>query len=389
MNRRFGSNGISTNVTRTVCPSSIKNAVSHNIIDNNTSSFCPQGYYDEDISLKTVYNYVIQNFKQQRAKVAELNQIIESKNKYLESNKLKVIEIRSIQNEIKKLREQKSNFLSNEKQEEYQERASPFLEEWDAIKKEEGPIKFGQKRKHNQEKMVIVRNFIRLSSEYAQLDLIPNKSDNPEICPNCYNKYIKEDNKLICEECGIYQNCLLNAAEYNDLARINSSNSGDYQNRETFEKSLTNYQGKQQATFPDDLKERFLEYCKNNLIKLHTLNNESTRPIFKKLGYTNYGDINLFLSLVTGKKLHDLTQWEEFLLQDYDLFDQKYNEIKGDDRDSSLGGDYVLYILMERRNIPCDKRDLKLADTPSIRLENDNLARKTFNALNWNFKDTI
>lgn len=395
MNRRFGSSGVSNsnNVIRSVNPSSIKNILTHTNVEinnnNNNNTFSPQGFYDENISLKVIYSYVLTNFKSQKVKVQDIQKTIDQKKKYLEETVLKMIDIKAIKSEIQKLEKQKSVYLSDEREKEWEERITPLLAEWEEIKKEEGPLKFGQKRKFNQYKMAIVRNFIQISSEYAPLDLIPKTIDIPDICPECRNKYIKEDNKVICEECGIYQDCLINSAEYNDMSRINNSNSSEYQNRETFEKSLTNYQGKQQVNFPSDLKDRFLEYCKANLIRINNLNNENTRPIFRKIGYTNYGDINLFLNLTIGKSLHDLSQWEEILLQDYDMFDQKYNEVKKEDRDSSLGGDYILYILMMRRGIPCDKRDLKLADTPSIRMENDNLARRTFQALGWVFKDTI
>ena len=159
-------------------------------------------------------------------------------------------------------------------------------------------------------------------------------------------------------------------------------------NRETFDKCKKCYQGQQAAEFSPELRKEFDKYCQVNRIVKSNLTYETTRPIFKEIKYPGYyEDINLFLFM--QRPLPNISEYETDIDRDYDQFYQKFIEIKGDERDSGLNAWYLLLILLIRRNIPYNKCDLKIPETMSIRLANDNIARKVFQALGWKFKDTI
>ena len=356
-------------------------------------TFSPYGYYDDTTDIHDVHNYVQIHFQNRNQQIPILEQQIQGYRIKL-GTKLRVVEIKTIEDNIRKLEKEKQEILSNAKYNEYLERITPYLEEWKEMKKEEGPsLRFGEEKRFSPDKLSLIRGFIKIASEYAPINLNLKSAGKSGLCPYCRNPLNnEEEGKIICETCNIYQDALTYDAEFSDISRINGSSNNNYINRETFMKGLTAYQGKQKADFPPDLFTKFNEYCLFGQVKVHLLTPETTRPIFKEIGYPGfYEDIILFLSMhpQIKRSLPDITEYELEVLQDYDQFMQKYVEIKGDERESALNSEYLRYILMKRRNIPCNKCDFKMPDTPSIRISNDSIARRVFTALGWEFQDTI
>jgi len=364
-------------------------------------SFSPTGYYDDETDVTAIHEYVLNHFKQKQNEIPRIDTQISEIKRRLSRERLKIIEEKELKSKIKELEREKELLLSDDKYKEYLERISPVLSEWNSIRESEGPyVKFGENKKFSLDKLTLVRSFIQIASEYAPLNLIIKPVNQRGVCPYCRNQLNdEEEGKIICYECGIYQDSLTNDVTFSDLSRINGANSNNYVNRETFVKAMANYQGKGNPDFPDDIMERIDEYCEQNRINKYKLDPVMTREIFKRTGFSAYYDhINLFLFKYIKRPLPDISQYEHLLLQDYDLFSQEYQLVKGDDRDSSLNAQYVLYILMRRRKIPCNIVDFKLPDTKSIRLEIDCIARRAFASLEakrkgqglpWIFEDTI
>lgn len=372
--------------------SSIRTAMATKNSKNDKISFSPNGYYDENTDIMEVDQYVKDYFKNRQTQIPGIDKQIQEKRDELGRGKLSVVDKSWIISEIKALEEDKEKLISVQPFYEYQEKISPIIGEWKTLILSKGPyVRFGEEKKFCPGKLSLIRNFIQVASNYAPLNLTMLSTNEPDHCSICRNPYSQDsEGKFICEGCGIYQDFLINSSDYSDLGRVSTGNGNDYNNQETFIKALMNYQGKQDAEFPDGIFEEFTDYCNRSKINMSTLNQETTRPIFKKLGYRDsYEDINLFLFILIQRPLPDVTQYETILLQDYDLFSQKYNEVKKHDRESALGAQYVLFILMIRRKIPCKREDFRLADTPSIRISNDNMARRVFRELGWIFKDTI
>lgn len=355
--------------------------------------FSPVGNYDDDTEIYIIHKYVLEHFQNQNREIPTLRKQIDELKAKQNSGQLRVVDLKLVQAEIKKIETTIEKQFSEEKSREYLERISPILEEWTALRKSEGPFfKFGDIKRFCPVKLSLVRNFIQIATEYVPLNLTLKPCFKTGLCPYCRKPFEDEDGKIVCYDCGLYTDALTYEAEFGDLSRINGASNNNYINRETFMKALCCYQGKQKAEFPPELRIKFDEHCRFNHINKKELNYEKTRPIFKSISYSGFfDDINLFLSMhpEIQRRLPDLSDSESLIIQDYDQFSQKYADIKGDERDSALNAWYLLYILCRRRGFQCDRHDLKMPDTPAIRISNDNIARKVFESLDWTFEDTI
>ena len=189
----------------------------------------------------------------------------------------------------------------------------------------------------------------------------------------------------------MYRETLIQEADYNDLSRVNGACNNNYHNKETFLKALMHFQGKQIMDFPQSMIDEFTVHCKKNRVKMDALDYVTTRPIFQSLGWSSKFDhINLFLFVhpLVKRPLPNLSDYEAAIISDYDQFIQVYPEVKND-RESALNAWYLIYILATRLNAPCYSNDLKMPDTTSIQVANDNTARDAYALLGWEFKDTI
>lgn len=354
--------------------------------------FNPVGYYDENTDIRRVHDYVLQYFADQRKSATGIQEKIKALEVQLAQGKMYANDIHAIQRKIAKYTQDLDEIMAETKKKEYLEKAAPILDKYTKLKDIGGPTVFGESKKSDPERLGLVRSFIQLASMYTPLSLMPKPYPAGNTCPYCRQRFtIDDEGRLICYECDIYRDAFIRDTEYSDVERV-SIPSSSYVNKETFERAKKCYQGRQQVDFPPDLFTRFDEYCAFHKKNKRLLTYETTRPIFKEIGYPEYyEDINLFLSLhpEIRRPLPDISKYEELIDRDYDKFYQKFIEIKGDERDSALNSWYLLYILLRRRGIPCNVSDFKLPETASIRVASDNISRKVFAELGWVFEDTI
>lgn len=399
-NNTFSSNGLPLRMGKTsgarslIERTSIRMTLLPQAVAKEELTFSSVGYYDENTNIVEVHKYVIEYFQNITKDIPSIIQKINKFQERLSTEKLQMIDRNFIQSQIEKLEKQKAALTNEDKYKEYLERSLPVLEEFSSLQEDEGPyFKFGEERKFSPNKLSLIRAFIQIASDYAPLNLTLRPGNRAGLCPYCRQPLSDdEDDKIICYDCDLYQDKLTHDAEFSDLSRINGANNNNYMNRETFDKCKKCYQGQQSAEFPSELKKKFNEYCRFNHKNMLSLTYETTRPIFKEIGFPGfYEDINLFLFMheEIRRPLPNITEYEPLIDQDYDQFYQKFIEIKGDERDSGLNAWYLLYILLRRRGISCNKSDFKMPETQTIRIANDNMARKVFHALGWEFQDTI
>ena len=355
-------------------------------------TFSTTGTYDESTDINTIHKYVLNKLDKDENSVKDLErQIQDIRGSF--HDRMRRVDIKYHEGKIKEIQQKIDRLKSGESKASYLSRVNDILEEWNRVKIQEGPyFKFGSEVAKSPNKLSIIRAYLQVASQYVELNLIMKTPMEDNVCPYCHQELEDEEAKIVCYDCGIYRDLMTHDAEYNDRTHINSISSNGYMNIETFMKVLDCFQGKQKVDFPDDLITKFNEYCTFKKKNKALLNYETARPIFKEIGYSGYfDDINLFLWLHPDirKPLADLSIDEEAILQDYNLFTSKYQEFKGDERESALNSWYVFYILCHRRGIKCEKTDLKMPDTREIRISNDNIARKVFDALDWKFEDTI
>lgn len=350
------------------------------------------GYYDDTTDIDELHRYVVGTFAEKESTIPDLEAKIAMLRDSIRTQPMYIVDLNMAKDEIRELRDEIERVRSKRAYHEYVERSSPILEKWKELASRRGYFAFGTVQTFSPEKLALIRTYIQLASEYAPLDLTVRPSTDSKTCPYCREPFDEQDNNLYCESCNVYQSQFSHDAEFSDLSRINGSNNNNYVNRETFIKTLAAYQGKQRMDIPHSLTADFDKYCDLNKISVADMTYDRARPIFKSIGYSAYfDDINLFLSIHpdVDHGTPDISEHEDEIVTDYDRFTQKYAELKGDARNSALNAWYLLYILMVRRKIPCDRRDLKMPDTKSIRVSNDNIARTVFESLGWTFTDTV
>ena len=370
----------------------VRNALIPKDSSSQSIKFSPKGHYTDNTDLTVIHKYALDHIEERKKEIPELDNLILKYQTKLKLKTLRRIDINSITEKLTKIQNRKILISSDDKRKEYIEEITTIYNEWLEIRGKEGNvIRFGEHNKFSSKKLSLVRSFIQIASNYVPLNLMFKSTKKSGVCPYCREEYsTSEEGKIICYDCGIYQDTLINDATFSDLNRINGANNNNYTNRENFIKTIDSHDGGGNANLPPELPGLLDEYCRTHRINKESLTNETTRPIFKSLGYSDYyKHINLFLSIHTGKNINPFYEYRSLLLQDYEVFSQMYEEIKDGDRDSALNSQYLLYILAKRRNIPCDKSEFKIPDTRTILLSLDNTARKVFKELNWKFVDTI
>ena len=119
-----------------------------------------------------------------------------------------------------------------------------------------------------------------------------------------------------------------------DMGRINTGNINNYSEEETFDWAMICFQGKQNVNIPQIVWERVDLYVASKDVKKAILKPVDMIALFQKIGYTEYENVNIFLSLYNGWTLPDISQMEDRLRQINRVFIQKYEEVKVDRQDS-------------------------------------------------------
>jgi hypothetical protein len=143
-----------------------------------------------------------------------------------------------------------------------------------------------------------------------------------------------------------------------------------------FKKWIQRYQGTQNCNIPDNV------YDKLN-------NAEITRTIIikclKDLNYNkHYKNTHKIYYELTGKMIDDIEYLEYDLVNDYREFTRVYKTLKVD-RKNFINVQYILYHLLKRRGHSCDVENFSLPKTKGSRIIHDELCKKVFETLGWEF----
>ena len=258
-------------------------------------------------------------------------------------------------------------------------------------------IVLGKKRTPSPERQYLVHLFVYRCMDFVPLNMIPEQTHDYSVsCSMCGEDLIQEETVLVCRSCNLYQESYDNKIQYSDRVRINTSNVNNYENIETFRKTLEHYQGKETYDFEGEFPGIFQhmeEWCKNNDIEKSEVNPDIVRKAFSDMRAYKYNTLykhaNLFTHLFNDYQLPDLGIYESLIIEDYHKFQSKYPEYKGSNRESSLNACYILYILLRRRGIQLDMKNLKLPRTKKILENADYISKKIFDSLGWTFESVV
>ena len=342
-------------------------------------------YYDTNTDINAINKYVISCFEEKKENIPCLDKKITDIEYRLNNEKFKIIDRKELIKKIDKLNTKKQSIETNEQYNQYIEHTQPILNEWNNIKSSDQNTIKEQTSSH---KLSLVRNYIQIASLYSNIKMTLRESNDINNCPYCNQILENISDTLVCYSCGIKQNMLSNDMTYNDINRMNTT-TNTYVNKITFLKIIENYQGKETVKFKENMTILIKQYCLINNFDKYTLTPDSLRVVLKKIGYSEYYEhSNLFLSIYINRALPDISQYEDHLMQLYDIFSQKYQEVKGTERDSAMNVWYILLVLIKKLDISYNMDDFKLPEKNTL-LTLDIITKRVFDSLGWKFTHNI
>lgn len=288
--------------------------------------------------------------------------------------------------------------------------SQPFLNKYtEFIKK---PVKFdfltnevttnGNNWEIQEQYLIIFYKYkpVTLEINIKQNDAISTNLNNE--CEKCSSKIfdIVDDNIEVCVNCGNYQTAIIHT---NITERVNVSSKYSYERISHFIKCVNQYQGKQNTKIPNIVYTKLENYFVHNELLLgnkNTVKSERYKKISKQDVYEGlkennlskyYNDIFLLHHQITGYPRNNLSHIESSLFKDFEtlsnLYDEKYkNEIV---RSSFLNGKYILYHLLKNYKYQCDDLLFLMLKTHERRTFYNDICRKLFASLNWNFESAF
>ena len=253
------------------------------------------------------------------------------------------------------------------------------------------PTKYNE----NESRMNIIEgNYLRIAREYAEIENIEQKAQKM-ICPDCQGIYFtqssEEDSIFICQQCFIEIEILDDTPSYKDTDRVNMASKYTYTKKGHFCNAIKRFQGVQNIEpkkieiAVSVLKE---EMMKHNLVSEQGLFNSVTKDhlymFLSECGLSErYDDLNLLYYIITDVPCPDISEYEDYLYEDFDLLEEAYQKVKEPDRPNSLNVNYKLYKLLQRRGYPCKKEDFYILKTKAKEDEHNEKMKECWDVLEW------
>jgi hypothetical protein len=376
---------------------------------------------DAQIDIVNIDNIVKETFNSELSNLQEYNsKLTDLKHTQTEyDSKLSTYAVKNLKDNIDDLEGKISDIENGKKLNFYISETIDLLEKYKNILQTPVKLSFtGPVVRNNKGKDEIVRKYIEITQKYINLsEILSNagissgtsldkSSPSPPrvkkvVCNNCANKKdfdIIDNSVYICVICGSQQEILLHTSSYKDIDRVNISVKYTYDRKVHFRDGINQYQGKQNSTIHPkvltDLEDQFdkhhllLESDKRE-VRFKNVTKEHIHIFLKELGYTkHYENVNLIYSMLTGRKLDDISHLEDKLLNDFDiltdLYDKKFKNKVGYDRKSFINTQYVLYqLLMKYKHPGCKKENFTMLKTADRKSFHDDVLSELFTILEW------
>jgi len=241
----------------------------------------------------------------------------------------------------------------------------------------------------------------------------PEKIDTIDLgsyCPACENTdedrfEIDEFNRKTCLNCSTQQYAIETGITHKDYTRVNIVGKFIYNRVLHFQDCIKQYQGKQNCKIPDKLYEdldmkfnayRLLIPETDSSIKYSKITRNHIMMFLKELKYTkHYENVNLIYFTLTNKRVDDISDLEDKLIDDFKELVSIYDEIHGKDKPEELDRknfmnvQYLLFQLLRRHGHPCKIENFTILKTVDRKLFHDTICKNLFDKLGWKFTPTF
>jgi hypothetical protein len=263
----------------------------------------------------------------------------------------------------------------------------------------------GENKQINQTKNIdirrvgIIEEFIRNARQFLPID-ITRSLENSRNCKECnydLDGMVADNNGVIlCPNCNVENTISIGFVV--DKSSETCENSDDYKDKINFENAFKAIQGLQNITITNETYDKLDIYFTNirmdvgSLIRHRPLDERGRREgtsiqimldALKKTKLNNhYKNVHYICQQYWGWKLLNLSSIRETVMEEYDLSQKVFKQIKNE-RHSSLNVNFRLYRHLERVGIEVYPSDFKMIKTSEIVQYYNETWAKICKRLNW------
>jgi hypothetical protein len=297
-----------------------------------------------------------------------------------------------------------SDIKYNEKLSYYIQQTSQLVDKYNKLLNRKVSISFVKKKKYEKhqyiiDKELIISEYLKIAREYINIENIIIETAIKKFICKCGCELFDTSNDYIriCTSCGEQIKIFGSVSSYKDIDRINTSNKYKYDRRVHFRDTVYQYQGKQNNTIRqevyDGIESKFKMYgllSTSNVKceKYKRINKEHIYIFLKENGHSkHYEDITRIWCTITGNKPPNISKIENVLFDEHEKMLDVYEIIKTKSRKNFLNAKYVLYQLLLKRGIKCDRYDFNVLKTAERLNYHNDTCKQIFDILEWTFTE--
>ena len=353
----------------------------------------------EKIDILHIHNDILKLFAKQVETLPTLKLYIQNLKNH-QKKKLSYRISQTIKNEIISLEHVIHDIENNISKNYYIMDAVPLITKYNKIL--QAPIKLNfmgkQKNTSNINTDKLITQYLHISIKYKkQIIKYQKLTLTCKMCSNSTNFNI-DNNYYICSNCGLQICEIENKFSYGAINRVNITSKYTYDRKIHFRDCVNQFQGKQNTLIPDIVFNYLIEKIKSHYLvekdaklPFSNITKEQIFLFLKDGKYSKYyDDLALIHYKITGIKPPDISHIESQLIADFDiltnLYDIHFRKDKKFQRKNFINTQYVLYQLLRKYNYPCKSCNFNILKTVERKTFHDDICRKLFNELKWNFK---
>lgn len=356
--------------------------------------------YKQDYDIRELHKIVLKKFEEKsqsipskKVAIKKLEWIKEHADSHIEKKSADK-KIQEIVNEIKEIEEGK--LLS-----EYLDKTSKIIEEYSRYKSVEvnersfgkkansGEIKERGREKVSEEieaKKHLVNKYLIIVKKYIDINII-RATEKITTCSDCKIELVKEHGGLYCGNCHIILSRQTEETSHKDPEKSTAiSTKNDYDKGEHIKSAILKLQALHKDRVPisllESLEQKIQEYGKKKsditIIFLLTL--------LKECGYTDYDDIYLIHTKITGKPAFNCSEIQDRLFDKAEKISAGYNDVRPAGRTNYISATYSVWSLLmmeEDKKWHLPKSYFTFTKNRNRLLEYDDIMQKICDLYGW------